>query len=225
MIVTIGQPGLFPWWGTFAKAALSDVFIHLDHVSWQKGGYLNRFLVQDGPRREWCTIPLRDAHLGTPISSIELDRAEDQATRHLDTMRQTLGPCLGDARAVRALVSAAYWVESVHAADVATTSTELVAAGHGMDCAFLRSSELQPAGRSTAMLIDLVTKVGGDAYVFGPGKSGRGQRYLDVDLMKRAGLRVGMAEYGARDRVSVLHDLWHGRSISPSTLPIRVEWL
>lgn len=223
--MTIGQPGLFPWWGTFAKAAVSDIFIHLDHVSWQKGGYLNRFLLRDGPRREWCTIPLHDAHLGSAINAVELDRPEAMTARHMARVVRLLGPCLGDEAAVNGLVSAAYGVESARAADVATTSTELVATVSGLDCAFRRSSELGPVGRSTAMLIDLVKKVGGDAYLFGPGKDGRTQRYLDVALMTRAGLRVGMAHYGSRERLSVVHDLWLGQGISPTTFPIRVEWL
>jgi hypothetical protein len=225
MIVTIGQPGLFPWWGTFAKAALSDVFIHLDHVTWQKGGYLNRFFLMGAARGEWCTIPLRGAHLGASIDSLELGSVDGLAGRHVDKARRVLGPCRGDAAAVNALVSDAYGVDSVRVVDAAATSTELVAAGHGIGCEFRRSSELQPADRSTAMLVDLIKKVGGNAYLFGPGKGGRCQQYLDVVLMKRAGIQVGMATYGARDRASIIQDLWLGRDIAPSSLPMSVEWL
>lgn len=226
MRVTIGQPGLFPWWGTFAKAQASDLVIHLDHVSWQKGGYLNRFLlVSPTTGHHWCTLPLRRPAAGTPIERVDFLPEPAAATRHLETLRMVLGKDRPGAAQVAQLLAAAYDAgQGRGAADVAMASTELVAALVAPGCRFVRSSELAPVGTSTAMLVGLLKAVGGDEYVFGPGRDGRCQRYLDPNLMRRAGIRVGLAQYGPRVRCSVLQDLWQGDPMT-DPLPLEVEWL
>lgn len=227
MLVTIGQPGLFPWWGTFAKAAVSDVVIHLDHVTWQKSGYLNRYLISStiSESRYWCTLPLHRANCDAKINTLQMLGAANYKQCHIDKIRSVLGRCRADENLIQTLVSKAYSVNSSFAADAAVCSTELLSDSIGLGCSFVRSSELKPLGTSTEMLIGLIKAVGGNSYLFGPGKNGRCQQYLDVQLMKKAGIRVGIAVYGERPRVSILQDLWLGGSLLKSDFPMTIEWL
>lgn len=221
-IVTIGQPGLFPWWGTFAKAQASDIVIHLDHVSWQKSGYLNRFLLEgaEGPR--WCTLPLRRPPIGTPIIDVRIESPARWFERH-QQMLSRVAP--GAAPVATELLSHVYLKGTDNASDLAIASTEKSAEFLGLGTRFIRSSQMDPVGTSSAMILGMLRDVGADGYLFGPGRRGIAQHYLDIGLLQRNGIRVGIAGYPARPRVSILQNIAVRKHLALSERSITVEWL
>ena len=57
-IVTIHQPQYIPYLGFFNKISESDIFIVLDDVSIDKGGFTNRNRIKTLNGPIWITIPL-----------------------------------------------------------------------------------------------------------------------------------------------------------------------
>ena len=57
-VVSIHQPAYLPWLGYFHKAMLSDVFVYLDTVQYEKNSFTNRnrILTKQGPI--WLTVPV-----------------------------------------------------------------------------------------------------------------------------------------------------------------------
>lgn len=55
MRIAIHQPNFVPWFPFFYKMAMSDVFVLLKHVQFEKNGYQNRFLYKD----KWITKPVK----------------------------------------------------------------------------------------------------------------------------------------------------------------------
>jgi hypothetical protein len=222
LIVTMGQPGLFPWWGTFAKARVSDLVVHLDHLSWQKGGYLNRFLIGGSFHNPWTTIPLVRPSLGTLIYKMESEPPTNFLHSHLARLRRVTGE--PDPLAVD-LICEVYETGDQAIAMTAMRSTELAACAVGITTPFLRSSELLPSGRSTEMLLGLLRSVDADAYVFGPGRRGIDQHYLNVGLLTGNGIRVGIAHYSGQPRVSILRDIAERGPDALGGRTVSVEWV
>ena len=223
MIVTIGQPGLFPWWGTFAKIAASDVVVHLDHVSWQKGGYLNRFRTRVGEHGRWSTIPLSGAHLGTPISQMQSAMPSSVLQSHLERISQL------EEREHSA--DAAGLIERTNlaaTADVCATaidSTEAVSGYLGLSTRSVRSTALSPSGSSTSMLLGLLKNLGATAYLFGGGRSGLTNHYLDIGQLTRNGVAVGVARYSDAPRTSVLQRIAASGGGALQGTSMEIEWL
>ena len=223
MIVTIGQPGLFPWWGTFAKAAISDVVVHLDHVSWQKGGYLNRFRVAEGRGpASWCTIPLERPMLGTPITEVRARDPREWLQVHAERLDRA-GPASHEL--AHQLLRETYLGEATSLSGLAERSTELVASALGLTTSFVRSADLAPSGSSTPMLLGLLRSLGADTYVFGPGRRGLEQHYLDIGMLQSSGVRVGVARYADHPRMSILRDIANRGVNALENAGLSIEWL
>src|SRR5258706_2163981 len=58
MIVSINQPAFLPWLGYFHRIAISDLYIVLDHVQFEKNSYVNRNKIRTPSGTAWLTIPL-----------------------------------------------------------------------------------------------------------------------------------------------------------------------
>ena len=223
MIVTIGQPGLFPWWGSFAKFAAADAVVHLDHVSWQKGGYLNRFSLEAAGDRRWATIPLDGARLGAPISEIRTALPTTVLRPHLARLS-----ALDEAPHVRdaaGLLEQVYSAATTDAAATAIASTDAASAYLGITTPTARSSSYPTDLSSTPMLLHLLQRLGATGYLFGAGRAGLANHYLDVALLKSAGLRVGVARYGPAPRVSILQRVAALGGDAMRGVGMEVEWL
>ncbi|MGG3887910.1 WbqC family protein [Metabacillus fastidiosus] len=83
MIITAHQPSYLPWLGYFHKLALSDVFIHLDQVQFEKNSFINRnkIITSSGPI--WLTVPVKHKkHFEKEIKEIEINNELDWKKKH-----------------------------------------------------------------------------------------------------------------------------------------------
>lgn len=222
MIATIGQPGLFPWWGTFAKIAAADVVVHLDHVTWQKGGYLNRFCLDTRGARRWSTIPLARARLGTAIMDIRSVHPTEVLRSHVDQLGSlTDAPYRSEAVEILKRV---YSGASPDACETAIASTDAVGSYLGWRGRAVRSSAFPTAHASTPMLLHLLRQVGATGYLFGAGRSGLANHYLDIEMLQRAGIRVGVARYAPIPRTSILERIAAHGERAMDDVSMAIEW-
>lgn len=204
--ITMMQPGLFPWWGTFEKIALCDVVVHLDHLSWQKGGFLNRFVLRNNQRMLWCTLPKDRISAGMPISEVTVSPPSGHLLSHRTKLNQMCprAPFIHEAEA---LMEKIYRVDTRDAADVAIRSIQEVCARLQLSAEHVRSSGLDVKYAKTKMILGIAHDLGCDTYVFGPGRCGLSAHYLDVPMLITAGMNVEVAEYRPAPRVSILQDV------------------
>ncbi len=71
MIVSIHQPQYLPWLPYFSKINISDVFVFLDNVQFQKNGLQNRNELKNSSGRFWVTVPI-SVKLGDTICNVEI---------------------------------------------------------------------------------------------------------------------------------------------------------
>lgn len=91
MKVGIHQPAFNPWLGYFDKLRNVDLFIYLDTVQYQRGGYQNRNKVQFEGQVKWLTVPVNSSGLisnSIKIKDIVIDNSNNWRKKHLDLIKR-----------------------------------------------------------------------------------------------------------------------------------------
>jgi WbqC-like protein len=217
-VLVAHQPAYLPWPGYFSRLLDVDRLVLLDHVQFTERGWQNRnFIRTRQGDRVRLTVPVR-RRFGQAISHVQIaDPAF--AARHWRTIQQTYRRAPYWKGYVNELVPIyqARW-DFLGALNIALIRTLLRCLGHPIE--ILRSSDLAPQDKSTAMLIDLCHRTG--TRVLRVGTSAATQ-YLDRRLLAASGITVEIASYTNPDitedqsQVSMLDTLMrHG----PETIDI-----
>lgn len=180
------QPHYLPWLGFLDKLDRADLFIYIDHVQYERGGWQNRNFVKSANGAVRLTVPVRRGALQESLLDKVLDDGRPWRRKHAATLRQAYR---------RAPFVEAY----PHIIDVAVEATDgrlvelnlrccsLLADAFGVTTPTLRSSELGPVqGAKSDMLVELCRRVGATAYLSGDGAAG----YLDEQAFVAVGLDV-----------------------------------
>lgn len=184
MKVSIHQPQYWPWLPYFLKIAECDVFILLDSVDFQKNGLQNRNLIKTAQGAQWLTVPVRQ-RLGQTLIEVEIDNNTDWRKKHWLTITQNYGK----AKAFRRYAGE---IESVYLQDwkklteLNIVLLQVMLRWLGIERTIMRSSEMQAAGKSSALILNLCLEVGAKRYISGDG----GQNYLDEGAFNAAGVEI-----------------------------------
>ena len=178
MRVTIHQPDFLPWFGLFNKIAKCDVWIVLDHVEnnprdaafW---GRRVKILVNGRPT--WLSIPLNrpaTGAIGMPIREMTVNRSDPRLfEKALRTVQQAYAraPYYRDHAA---LVEA--WFGDPEPSLLMRNMRFIEAVLERLEVRprVVYSSSLNPTTQSTALLVELLTRVGATTYVCGTGAAG-----------------------------------------------------
>jgi hypothetical protein len=191
MIVSINQPAYLPWLGFFDRMARSDLHVILDHVQFEKNGFVNRNRVLSSQGGVWLTVPVRTAGLfgRLPICEVAISSVEWRR-KHWATMQQCY------ARTAH-FASHAGFFEHLYHRDWPTLepllleSTSYLQRELGIPTPILRSSELNVAGEKSALVLAICRAVGASTYLSGP----LGRNYLDLVSFADAGIAVEFHDY------------------------------
>lgn len=191
-VVAIHQPNYLPWLGWFAKAAQSDVFVLLDDVQFEKGGYTNRVEVKTAQGRTLLTVPV-EAGGATPPRIDELTIARDGrwAARHAKTLAQSYGRS-----PVR--TSLGPKIDEILASGetrLAVLNERLLRAmldAFAIETRIVRASELGPrAERGAAGVVEICRRLGAATYLSGAG----GRKYNDPAAFAAAEIDLAYATF------------------------------
>ena len=190
MKVAVHQPNYAPWCGYFAKMFLSDVFVFLDDVQAPgSSSYVNRVKIAEGRSgARWLTIPVAKS-ISDSIRDVRL--ADPRfATKHLSTLRHTYSRS-ANRDEVLDLLTPVYERVSGSLASFNIDLIQTVARYLGWNGRFVLSSDRPSGLKADSRLAELVTWVGGDTYVSGPG----GENYQTGGTYSEAGLGLEVRAY------------------------------
>ncbi len=85
MKISIHQPQYLPWIHYFKKILISDIFIFLDNVQYQKNSLINRNQLYNN-RNFWLTIPIKSPS-NKKICEVKIDNSKNWKKKHLDTIK------------------------------------------------------------------------------------------------------------------------------------------
>ncbi|MEB3238271.1 MAG: WbqC family protein [Candidatus Sericytochromatia bacterium] len=182
--VVIHQPDFLPYLGFFDRLLDCDLFILLDHVQFTKGGWHNRDRIKspEGPR--WLTVPVQSP-TGLAIAEVRLTADATWPDRHLRQLAEAYRKAPGYAE-VRGSLEALYRDLPAGLADFNMRGLVWLMEVFGITVPVVRSSSLRPQGRSNAMLVDLLQKVGATEYLSGVGA----RAYFDPEVFAKVGVPV-----------------------------------
>lgn len=178
-----------PWRGYFDFIASVDVFVYFDDVAFgAKGNWRHRNQLKRGDALVWLTIPVKSSR-SQPIDEVAIDGTEWKKS-HEGLIRDCLrrAPYFEDALAL--------WKTEVDKPETRLSPlnrrlTEAVCRYLGITTPLRDAREFGAAGAKTERLLDLLGKLGADAYLSGPAARG----YLDEAAFKRCGIRLEYKSY------------------------------
>lgn len=223
-IVAIHQPNFFPWLGYFAKIAQADVFVFLDRVDYPKSGssmasYSSRVQINVGGAAKWWGCPVvREA--GRQAIGDVLIRKEPWTKKALRTLEQNYSKAPYFSQHIESIRDMVLLDEmkigNYNAANVIRICELL-----GIQAEFVYQSDLETSGASTELLVDIVTKVGGDAYLSGKGAA---LQYQEEGLFEAAGIDLAFTTFAPRPYAQVkTTEFLPGLSILDAMLNLGLE--
>ena len=92
MKISAHQPAYLPWGGYIKRIALSDTFIVLDNVQFEKNSYTNRNKVKTANGTSWLTVPVNlKGHTSNSIKDIAIENNQPWPKKHWKTIQQNYG--------------------------------------------------------------------------------------------------------------------------------------
>lgn len=194
MIGAILQPGYMPWIGFFEQMALSDVFVVLDDVPYDKDGWRNRNRILLGGAPAWLTVPVRTrGRTGQLIRDVVVDREQPWLERHRRTLHHAYSGRPGRDAAAEVLEG-----PELEEADLLATIdgivTERIRAALDLRARIVSSSDLTTTDDRNGRLVDICRQLGVTHYLSGQAA----KSYLDVGAMAAAGVEVLWHEHTPR---------------------------
>ena len=94
MILSAHQPAYLPWLGYLHRIAVSDHFVILDHVQFEKNSFSNRNRINLGGKETWLTVPVHlKGHMLSTIRDIHIVQNTTWAKKHLKSIIQAYHKC------------------------------------------------------------------------------------------------------------------------------------
>jgi hypothetical protein len=183
ILISIRQPGYFPYMGLFKKIQTSDVFVFFDDAQYAIRAWDNRNKILKNNFAAWLTVPVIKPFKKL-LNEVKID-TENWNIQHIELIKNSYekSPYFHD-----------YWndIESIllkkweklvdlnivlieHFMKILEISTKTV-----------KSSELGTTGNSSQKLLNICKKLNSDRYLSGP----MGKEYLDERLFHNAGVKV-----------------------------------
>ncbi len=190
-IISIHQPAYLPWLGYFHKIIISDVFIFLDTVQFEKNSFTNRnkILTKNGPM--WLTVPVGiKGHISKVLCDMQISDDERWKHKHIESIKLNYSKAPYFDNFFYEIEQ--YILYAGHSfCDFLYGMTEYFLKVLKIDTRILRSSSLPVGGAKHELIKNLCSHMQGDVYISGV----FGRDYLDVANFAKDGIKVVFQDY------------------------------
>lgn len=197
MIISIHQPHYLPAYQYFDKIKKSNVFVFLDDVQFEKGGWQNRNKIKTKNGVQWLTVPVKHA-LAQNINTIEVNGIK-WIKKHINTIEQCL-KCKDkiEWKAIKKIMKKEHkFLSDLNCELVEFISKNILE----FDTCFIKSSEFNiESNNPDERIIKIVNKLNGTKYVAGSG----GKNYMDLDKYKKH-FKVIFQDNKEENPLSIIH--------------------
>ena len=187
-IVAIHQPNFIPWLGFFDKLHRADIFIMLDNVQFPKkgGSWTNRVKMLVSGSENWITIPVdRKYHGFLEINKMMIENKSDWRSKILKSIYFSYKKTLYFENVFE------FFEELINHDTDSLVEYNLHALNQIIRVLKFDNTEIYNASslipevenKKSDLLIDLIHKVNGSAYLYGAGSS-----YLEEDKFMSKGI-------------------------------------
>lgn len=190
MIISAHQPAYNPWLGLLHKILLSDIFIVMDDVQFEKNSFINRNKILQNANEVMLTIPVKTKeYKNKQIREIEvLDNT--WKIKHLKSIEQSYKK----AKNFEVLfneIKKIYEVESKFLIDYTNAYLNFLIKYLNIDTKIVLASDLDIKSKKLDYVIELTKKVGGDIFVFGA----LGKDYANIEYLNKHNIKPYFQKY------------------------------
>ncbi len=183
MKLSIHQSQYIPWPAYFKKIALSDKFVILDDVQFQKNGIQNRNKLRNKNGDFWLTIPVKSS-LRESIKDKEI--ADDKwKKKHFQSISQSYSKSpFWDS--LKDEIEALYSIETNKLNDINIFFIKFIISKLKIDTEIIISSNEDFSGKKSDLILNICSNLKASKYLSGTGS----EDYLDIDSFKEKGIIV-----------------------------------
>lgn len=190
MMISAHQPSYNPWLGLLHKILLSDIFVVMDDVQFEKNSFINRNKILQNSNEIMLTIPVKTKEYKCKqIKEIEvLDNT--WKIKHLKSIEQSYKK----AKNFEVLfneIKKIYEVESKFLIDYTNAYLNFLIKYLNIDTKIVLASDLDIKSKKLDYVIELTKKVGGDIFVFGA----LGKDYANIEYLNKHKIKAYFQNY------------------------------
>lgn len=190
MIISAHQPAYNPWLGYFHKVLISDVFVIMDDVQFEKNSFINRNKIFQKPSGTMLTIPcLTKDYKDKSINEIETSN-EIWKKKHIKTIQQTYAKS-PFYKEVMPLIEDALNQSSTQLIDYTNKLFFSIIKYLNINTRIVFASELNLKAKRLGYIIELTKKLNGNIFFFGK----LGEDYADKEILLENGITPYFQNY------------------------------
>jgi len=191
LILSAHQPAYLPWVGYLHRIAISDHFVILDSVQFEKNSFINRNLIKYGDSELWLTVPVKlKNHLTSTIKDIQIDQNSNWAKKHYKTLCQVYSksPYFDYHEPFFQDIYKKKWT-SIHELNI--TILYYLLDKFQIKTPISMLSDLHIEGSKQDLILNLSLEFNASQFIFGK----YGHDYVDKSIFHKAGVGVAFHDY------------------------------
>lgn len=194
-IVTIHQPEYLPYIGFFERLAMSDTFVVLDDVGYQKNGFINRNKIKTERGQKWITVPVKSRSSNLKINEVLIDNSKNWQSSQWGSIvsAYSKAPFFEEYSGFFEETFKKKW-DLICDLDICLIKN--INKFLGINLKIIKSSDLKILGKSTERLINICKNLNADNYLSGPGNE---EHQVDKESFNRQGIKVKIKDFSNPD--------------------------
>lgn len=191
MILTIHQPAYLPWLGLIHKIAISDTYVYLDIVQFEKNGNTNRNKIKMSNGPSWLTVPVfLGGHTKNTIKDIEIDNTQNWQNKHWNSLYTNYNKAPFFYKYSDFLENT-YKQKWRYIAELDEYMLKWILQELNITTAFYKASDLNFEGHKSDLIFDICEKTNADVYISGM----FGKDYLDKEKFTKKNIKIYFQDY------------------------------
>jgi len=190
MIISAHQPAYNPWLGFIHKILLSDIFVVMDDVQYEKNSFINRNKILQNSSEVMLSIPVKMKNYQSKTLRDMLVVDQRWKTKHLKSIEQSYRKSKNYDQ-IFPIVEKIYQLESEHLIDYTNEYLNLIVNYLSIETKIIYASSLNIEVKKLDYVCDMVRKLDGSLFVFGK----QGKDYADVEYLELKGIKSYFQDY------------------------------
>jgi len=190
MIISAHQPAYNPWFGYIHKILLSDIFVVMDDVQFEKNSFINRNKILQNSNEVMLTIPVKTK--GNKFKTIrEIEVLDNRwQIKHMKSIEQSYRKSK-NFETVLVKLKNIYELKSEYLIDYTNAYLSFMMEYLDIDTKIVYASDLNIKSKKLDYVCELTNKLDGDIFVFGS----QGKDYADIEFIKSENIQPYFQDY------------------------------
>jgi len=183
-IISIRQPGYFPYLGFFKKIQFCDIFVYLDDVQYERGDWDNRNKIKTSDGSMRLTVPVYNKS-GQKLNEVQISYDTNWNIKHIKAIELNYQktPYFSNYWDPIKKILEKKWSKLI---DLNLALIEFINQELNITTKIIRSSNLKIDSVSSQRLVDICKKLDSTTYLSGE----MGVDYLDEEIFQKENIKV-----------------------------------